>query len=55
MQRTRDKVGLHGQALGREPLIFAVRPVQYLSEVRFPNGTWRVADVLGMSLTESGG
>ena len=28
--------------------------MQYLSEVRFPNGTWRLAEVLGMSLTEAG-
>jgi hypothetical protein len=25
MQRTRDRVGLHGKAPGREPLIFVVR------------------------------
>jgi hypothetical protein len=29
MQRTRDRVGLHGKAPGREPLIFVVLAIGY--------------------------
>jgi hypothetical protein len=34
MQRTRDKVGLHGQSLRREPLIATVRQQEAQSQSR---------------------
>jgi hypothetical protein len=43
MQRTRDRVVLHGQALGREPLIAGVLPIhnapmRYATETRVQEG-----------------